>query len=88
MTKKSAQCVTFEPKLPEGAAQKLRIEEAAQLARCSMRTVYRHLPYFKTYWLALPGKKHGRRLIDYEDFCAYLERRAQGPTNLTPMSET
>jgi hypothetical protein len=66
----------------EETPRKIHIREAAQIARCSERTVWRHLPYFKTYLFALPGKTHGKRLIDYADFCAYLERCAQGLTNI------
>jgi hypothetical protein len=68
--------------LEEETPRKIRIKEAAQIAGCSERTIWKHLPYFKSYLLALPGKSHGRRMIDHKDFCAYLERHAQGLTNL------
>jgi hypothetical protein len=68
--------------LPEGATRKIRVREATQLARWSDRTFYRHLPYFKTYLLVRPGKTRGTRLVDFDDFLAYLERHAQGLTNL------
>jgi hypothetical protein len=58
----------------------LRVEEAARLARWSIRSFYRHMPFFKTYSLTRPGAKRGTRLVAYEDFRAYLERGAQGPS--------
>lgn len=69
--------------LTERPPRKIRVEEAAQIARWSRRTFDRHRPYFKTYLLTRPGKRSGTRLVDYEDFMAYLERHAQGEINVT-----
>jgi hypothetical protein len=93
MSTLALECQTVTEKLisfPRGISWKLRVEEAAQMARCSPRTVYRHMPYFKTYLLTRPGKTRGNRLIDGADFCAYLEQRAQGLTNSPslPLSQT
>jgi hypothetical protein len=67
---------------PPPLPRKIRVAEAMQMARWSERTFYRYMPYFKTYLLIRPGKKTGTRLVDYEDFCRFIERHAQGPTNL------
>jgi hypothetical protein len=87
LTALAPECLTVAAKsspLSEGTARKIRVEEAARMARWSQRTLYRHLPYFKSHLLTRPGKTRGNRVIDYADFVAYLERRAQGLTNLTP----
>jgi hypothetical protein len=70
--------------LLEKPPRKIPVEEALRITDWSRRTFDRHRHFFKTYLLAMPGKTRGRRLVDYEDFCRYLEQRAQGLTNPTP----
>jgi hypothetical protein len=57
----------------------IRVFEAAHISGWSQRTVFRHLPFIKTYRVKRPGTKSAALLIDYADFLAYIERFAQGP---------
>ena len=58
----------------------IRIPEAAHISGWSETTVYRHLPFVKTYKVKRPGTKNAALLIDYADFIAYIGRFAKGPT--------
>jgi hypothetical protein len=57
----------------------IRVTEAAHISGWSQRTVFRHLPFIKTYRVKRPGTKRACLLIDYASFRAYLEQFAEGP---------
>ena len=67
--------------LPTGAFPPwtIRESEAADMTGWSRRSVRRHMKYFKTYFVQLPGSKRGTRFIDYADFKKYIERFAEDP---------
>jgi hypothetical protein len=57
----------------------IRIPEAAYISGWSEPTVYRHLPFIKTYKVVRPGTTTGAVLIDYADFIRYIEKFAKKP---------
>ena len=57
----------------------IRIPEASYISGWSQTTVYRHLPYIRTYKVVRPGTTTGAVLIDYADFIAYIEKFAKNP---------
>jgi hypothetical protein len=65
----------------------IRVPEAAYISGWSEPTVYRHLPFIKTYKVLRPGTTAGAVLIDYADFIAYIEKFAKKPATTTPKKE-
>ena len=66
----------------------IRIPEASYISGWSETTVYRHLPYIKTYKVVRPGTTTGAVLIDYADFIAYIEKFAKKAAAVAAKKET
>jgi Helix-turn-helix domain len=61
--------------VPDVQPPRIRPKEAAQLARCSVGTVYVwiHAGHFRTWVVRQRGKERGIRYIDRESFTRFLD---------------
>jgi hypothetical protein len=52
----------------------IRVDGALRITGWSKPTLYRHLPFLKTYHVKMPGMTKGTLLIDYQGLKDYLNK--------------
>jgi len=87
MIKKSLMKIKLVEPVEDVPVLSIRVDDALRITGWSKPTLYRHLPFLKTYHVKMPGMKKGTLLIDYQGLKDYLNKFSAGEAMLAEVAK-